>query len=129
MLNQSNEKRIFAMNVSISYMAENGLDGFKVSRTSELVEKSRVRRVVVLEAHSVVLVEERQAFFWVFNFFDIVDERDGPAKLCGVSVKSFAAGLGLGFVGTESVVWLLGLYGIAAMAKKVCLCLIDRSGP
>ncbi|RXI04455.1 hypothetical protein DVH24_038729 [Malus domestica] len=127
MLNQSNEKGIFAVNVSISDKAENGVDSFEIPAASELVEKSRVRRVVVFEAHLVVLVEERQGLFWVLRFFDIGDERYRPAELCGASVKSLAAARdgGLGFVGAESLIWLvMGLQGIAAaMAEKV-----DRFG-
>lgn len=124
MLNQSNEKCIFAVNVSISDKAENGVDGFEIPAASELVEKSRVRRVVMFEAHLVVLVEERQGLFWVLRCFDIGDERYRPAELCGVSVKSLAAAArdgGLGFVGAESLIWMvMGLQGIAAaMAEKV----------
>lgn len=107
------------MNVSVSYMAKNGLNGFKVSISSQLVDKSRVRGVVMFEAHFLVLSEEIHGFFWVLNFFDIGDERYGLSKLCGVSVRPFTARLGLGFVGsTESVVWL-EFYQIAEMEEKL----------
>ncbi|RXH84487.1 hypothetical protein DVH24_032771 [Malus domestica] len=101
MSNQSNEKGIFTMNVSILDVAENSVDGVEIPAARELLEKSRVRRL-------------------------LLDERYRLAELGGVSVKSFAAARvgGLGFVGAESVIRLvMGLQGIAAMAEKV-----DRFG-
>lgn len=58
MLNQSNEKGLFAPNISVLYKTKNGLYSFKVARASKLVHESRVRGIVVLEASLVVIVEE-----------------------------------------------------------------------
>ncbi|KAM1115700.1 hypothetical protein TB2_006221 [Malus domestica] len=41
MSNQSNEKGIFTMNVSILDVAENSVDGVEIPAASELLEKSR----------------------------------------------------------------------------------------
>lgn len=58
-LDQNDEKGLSASNVSVLYKTKNGLYSFKVARTSKLVNERRVRGIVVLEAHFVVVVEEK----------------------------------------------------------------------
>lgn len=120
MLKQSNEKGVFAVNVSVSYMAKNGLNSFEVAIASQLIDESRVGGEVVFESHFVVLSEERQGVFWAVSLFDIGDERYGLAKkLCGGSVRAFAARLGVGFVGTTEGVVGLEICEIGPVEERV----------
>lgn len=57
MLNQNNEKGLFASNVSVLYKTKNGLYSSKVARANKLVYESRVRGIVMLEAILIVLME------------------------------------------------------------------------
>lgn len=81
MLKQGNEKGLSAVHVSVFHVGEDRFNGLEFSRTSEFVEQSSVGRVIVFETQFLVAVKEGQGIFWVFNLFDLGDERNALAKL------------------------------------------------
>lgn len=95
MPNQANEKGFFASNVVLFDFEEESFHGFKVSTTGKLVNERGVRWVVVFEAHLGVLIEEREAFIWVLDFFEVGYERNwlGEGFFCGFGASVGSGGL------------------------------------
>lgn len=72
---------------------EKGFDGFEVSTTGELVNEGGVRWVVMFETHLGVVVEEREGFIWVMDFFEVCYERDSLGEgFFGGFVRGFGSG-------------------------------------